>query len=41
MVSSPFIPRKPPNNRNKLCVFFFYYNTKSHLSVNFEIEYKQ
>ncbi len=20
--SSPFIARKPPNNRNKLCVFF-------------------
>ncbi len=35
--SSPFIARKPHNNRNKLCVFF-YYNTKSHLSVHFEIK---
>ncbi len=39
--SSPFIAHKPPYNCNKLCVFFFNYNTKSHLSVNFEIEYKQ
>ncbi len=38
--SVKFIAPKPPNNRNKLCVFFFII-TQSLIFLYFEIEYEQ